>query len=124
MTNVEEKWKAAWDRAGMLPAASQLSYRAQLKSLRTQARARAALPKVAGDEGEWEWDLALANQLDRIYGAVSDQAAIVYGKVKDEASKAVDATAEGAAKLGFGIWPIALAVVAVLYFYNGKGSKR
>ncbi len=124
MTNVEEKWKAAWDRAGMLPAASQLSYRAQLKSLRAQARSRAALPKVAGEGDEWEWDLALANQLDRIYGAVSDQAAVVYGKLKNEAAAAVDATAQGAAKIGFGIWPIALAVVAVLYFYNGKGANR
>lgn len=119
--NVEQKWAEAWNRAGMLPAALQLQYRARLKALRATARQRnaAKLPTVAGEGDEWEWDLTLANEVDKVWGAVTDQAGKVYGMLKSEAGTAVDATATGVAKLGFGVWPIALAVCALLYYYGG-----
>lgn len=118
--NVEQRWTQAWNRAGLLPATEQLSYRARLGALRTRARQRnAALPVVSGEGDEWDWDLTLANEVDRIWGAVTDQAGKVYGSLKAEAANAVDATATGAAKLGFGLWPIALAAVVVLYYYGG-----
>lgn len=111
--NVEEEFKAAWTRAGMLPAAQQLSYRAKLTALRKRSRR----PAVGGEGDEWEWDLTLANELDRIYTAVSDRAGVVYRDVKGEAANAIDATAAGAAKLGLGLVPMALVACALLYFY-------
>lgn len=48
-----------------------------------------------------EWDLALANALDRAYGAVSD-------RVSEVAKKGADAVSQ----FGFSLWPLA-AVVAV-----------
>lgn len=119
--DVEEKFTQAWNRAGLLPALAQTKYRNQLLMLKREARKQ---PRVSGDNDEWEWDLALANKVDSIWTAVSDQAAKVYGAVKSEAAIAVDATAQGAAKLGIGLWPLAIAAVAVLYFYSGAKHGR
>ncbi len=125
--DVEARFLETWNRAGSLPATAQLSYRYELMGLRNKVRGLKKLNPVytgvAGDD-EWEWPLQYANQLDRVWQAVTQQSAKVYGAVKNEAGELVNATATGAAKLGIGLWPIALAAVAVLYFYaNAKGHK-
>jgi hypothetical protein len=118
--DVEQEWLDAWTKAGMLPTAQQLKFRAQLQEL----AARARRPAVSGDDDGWEWPLKLANELDAIYTAVSERSEKVYEGLKTEAGKGVDALATGAAKVGFGLWPLAAAVVAVLYFYGNKKGRR
>jgi hypothetical protein len=113
--DVEEKFTQAWNRAGMLPALQQTKFRSRLLQLKREARK----PRVSGAGDEWEWDLALANKVDGIWTEVTAQSGKVYDAVKSEAQLAVDSAAMGAAKLGIGLWPIALAAVAVLYFYSG-----
>lgn len=61
-------------------------------------------------------DLDFANWLDRVYTAVSDEAT----RVRKEATAATAATV---ADLGFGIWPLALAALAIGYaLAKGRGK--
>lgn len=66
--------------------------------------------------GSTEWDLWLANELDRIYGAVATEAT----KTRKEL---IDATADGVSKVGWGIWPLAIAAVAIGWAMSkGRGA--
>lgn len=75
---------------------------------------KARLPRSAVG-AETEWDLELANWLDRVYTAVSDEAT----RVRKEGTAAL---AETSSAIGFGVWPLALAAVAVLLAY-GKARR-
>ena len=82
-----------------------------IAALKERANQRA---RAVGDEARTtEWDLALANELDRIYTAVSDEAS----RVRREGTAAL---ADTTAAIGYGTWPLAIAVVAVLYFWGRK----
>lgn len=74
----------------------------------------ARLPRVVVG-AETEWDLSLANWLDRVYTAVSDEAT----RVRKEGTAAL---ADTASTIGFGVWPLAIAAVAVLLAY-GKARR-
>lgn len=115
--DVEERFKGAWSLAGQLPTARHLAYHAKLKELRRLSLARArARPTVSGD-GEWEWDLWLANELDKIYTAVSDEATKVRTGV-------VNVTTDVAKQVGWSVWPLAIAAVAVLWAFGGAKGTR
>ncbi len=120
--DVEARFLEAYNRAGSLPATAQLQYRYRLMGLRNEVRKlQGRNPEYAGVAGndEWEWPLKFANELDRVWSAITQQAGKVYGAVKAEAGEAVDATAKSTAILGIGLMPLALVAVAVLYFYSG-----
>lgn len=63
--------------------------------------------------GATEWDLATANWLDAVYTAVSDEAS----RVRKEGTAAL---ADVTASVGWGLWPLALAALALAYAYRGK----
>lgn len=70
-----------------------------------------------------EWDLAFANELDAIYTAVADRAT----EVRKTAVKATGQTASDLAApiatLGFGLWPLAIAALALVWAYRkGLGA--
>ncbi len=65
---------------------------------------------------ETEWDLSLANWLDGVYEAVSTEAT----RVRKEGTAAV---ADTASVVGFGIWPLALAALAI-GFAVSMGKRR
>lgn len=74
----------------------------------------ARVPRAAvGAENEWSLDMA--NWLDRVYTAVSDEAT----RVRKEGTAAL---AETSSAVGYGLWPLALAVGFVLLAYGN--SKR
>jgi hypothetical protein len=85
------------------------------KRIDARLRAQAALPAVGADAEDpplqfREWDLELANWLDRVYGTVSDRATEVR---KD----AFAATSE----LGQSLFPLAAVAVALaLFLYVAK----
>lgn len=70
----------------------------------------ARVPRAAVG-GESEWSLDLANWLDRVYTAVGDEAT----RVRKEGTAAL---AETSSAVGYGMWPLALAVAAVLLAYG------
>lgn len=98
-----------------------------------QARARNAVgatvirPYAAAQSGDTsqdqtvddgtEWDLDLANGLDAVYTAVSDEAS----RVRKES---VNAIADATSSIGFSIWPLALAALALAYAYSTTIRRR
>jgi len=71
-----------------------------------EAQRRARRVRVGADGSEW--DLDLANWLDGVYTAVSDEAT----RVRKEGTAAL---AQTSSAVGFGLWPLALAALAVGY---------
>lgn len=102
MANVELKLQALNALLQKLPVPRREHWARIMRAVSRRAR------KVAGDAQPVEWDLALANELDRIYRAVSDEAS----RVRREGT---DALAETSSALGYGLWPLALAALAVGY---------
>lgn len=76
-------------------------------------KTRASRSLAVGAPRETEWDLALANELDRIYRAVADEAT----RARKEGTAAL---ADTASAVGYGMWPLALAAVAVLYAWGKR----
>lgn len=75
----------------------------------------ARVPRAAvGAESDWSLDAA--NWLDRVYTAVSDEAT----RVRKEGTAAL---AETSSAVGWGMWPLALAVGFVLLTY-GQAKRR
>lgn len=70
--------------------------------------AKKAPAKLALVRPQVEWDLVFANELDRIYQAVSDRATEVRKGV-------VNAVATDSTTVGFGLWPIAIAAAVIAW---------
>jgi hypothetical protein len=98
--NVGLKLQATRSLVARLNPARRTYWTRLLDAAQSRARVRVG--------GESEWDLDLANWLDRVYTSVSDEAT----RVRKEASAAV---ADTASQIGFGVWPLALAALAVGY---------
>jgi hypothetical protein len=80
-----------------------------------QAHWNAVLDKRVRRQAVGDADLDFANWLDRVYVAVSDEAT----RVRKEATAA---TASTVAELGWSVWPLALAALAVGYaLAKGRG---
>lgn len=118
--NVEAEFRLAWTRAGSLPPAAARAYRGRLKGLYVRANGHADI--VGADDG-YEWSLWLANELDRVFAAVTESADRVYESSATGVQRIVDGTAEAAVKVGFGLWPLAIAAAVVLWTYaDSKGA--
>lgn len=138
--DVTKKLNATAARIAKLAPARRATMRAKLSEL----EARAGTPMVAGTsrpgafptskpakskqtalvlvpkpaQSKVEWDLAFANELDKIYTAVSDRVT----EVRKDALNATEDAAKPIALFGLGFWPLALAAVAIAWAYNQ--SKR
>lgn len=116
--HVEGKFKQAWALAGRLPAVQQKAFRARLSTLQKSARAStvgAEVPHKPTDPDDlWEWDLKFANELDKLYTAVSDRVSQVAKQGGEIVKATADTAASAASSVGWGIWPLALAAGFVL----------
>lgn len=76
---------------------------------------RASKQAVGADAAATEWDLSLANWLDRVYTSVATEAT----KTRKEL---IDATADATGTIGWGMWPLALAALAIgIAVSKGRG---
>lgn len=124
--DVEQKYAEAWALTAALPPEKQLAFRTALRAARARAIETSPVigavtaPKsgTAKKSGEWEWDLTLANWLDGVYTAVSDEVV----KTAKTAQKVVLETGKTVGKVsssvGFGLWPIAVALVGAAWAYS------
>jgi hypothetical protein len=138
--DVTKKLQATAARIAKLAPAKRASYRAKLDALESKVGtpsvagtsrpgtfpgSKPAQPKKTGTSkstaltlvpkpAKVEWDLVFANELDKIYTAVSDRVTEVR---KDSLNAAADAAAP-VAVFGFGFWPLAIAAVAIVWALN------
>lgn len=94
--------------------ASYAARRAVGPSSKSVAVAGATAPAAVASSASTDWDLALANELDRIYTAVSDRATEARHDALNAASSAVS---DHAPNVGVALWPLALAAVAFAWAY-------
>lgn len=115
MAQVTLKLQATESLLPKLPAVRRAYWARMLAALRARAVKRKTVGAPAASETEW--DLVFANELDRIYRAVADEASSVHDAVVDTASA-------DAAKLGFSMWPLALAALALAYAWSSSKQRR
>lgn len=83
-----------------------------------------ALALVKSPKPVIEWDLVFANELDKIYTAVSDRATEVRKDVVNATGQTASDLAAPVAKLGFGLWPLAIAALAIAWAYSQARAPR
>ena len=99
--NVALKLRATHALIAKLPPLRQAFWNGKLAAMRTSEAVGAPAEDV-------EWDLAAANWLDRVYTVVSDEAR----RVRKEGTAALSDTA---GSLGWSLWPLAIAAVAIAW---------
>lgn len=112
-----------------LPELEAARWRGQIKQkLATGPRARDVVSGEWGttepSDGEAEWDLEVANWLDGIYSAVADRTQEVYERGKAGLGTAVREGGSAVSSAGFGLWPLAIAAVAVMLAFSSAKRSR
>lgn len=86
--------------------------RAEFYARRVQTVVRQVPVRVAG--GETEWDLWLANQLDRIYTPVANEVKATGRTIVDATGEVLSAAPKALQPIA---WPLAIALAAVGYLF-------
>lgn len=137
--DVTAELKQTKAKIASLPASQRAPFQAQLATLQrragmasvgavpgtalvaaSKARGQTATATKVAPAAKVEWDLAIANELDKLYTAVSDRVT----EVRQTALAAAGDAAKPIALFGFGFWPLAIAALAIAYALRSARAGR